>query len=1043
MSTESDTMDIQRGVALTLSECIAWELCTGHNFQQISEVVTESEVQHKLESSIHEQILMWCQMTFQFEEHEKKTLFSSMTQILDALDESQVSLKSILSSKFCTTFKADCLQLSLNLSRVRALLEVWSNVQELFCKLESIYSTSEISSCCSRGFPIFERESRRWMSSVEVVANRPSVFYACGLYDLSGEALEDTDIYDVKKEYALSLQEGFLAAQQEITLYLDSKRVVWPRLFAVSSETMMSAISQPIPSKNSFWPSLFMSVFSSVEMVSTERLDASVSITLSDRTKLSLHTALNFNDKLELWLLKLNNALSFRMLESIRTVLLDFGLQDSALSTSSNIFLPPAKGRGQVVAVSDWAIWCSKISRALSDAVFLAPQFGHPHDIIVSSGHQESISKSLEALSTHAKAEIESCSIVLMQPNAMMHHRMLQIQRLIMCAWVQDLITDIQSSSRHAVSAGNCWAWASIVRYHVGNSKNHEPEYLSVRICDLNTNFGYELIAQASGYSLFPVVCMTDRMRLVCSLAVSASACIQSTIIGPSASGKSTTINLLAFFYGRFVATLPCCSSLEIAGINKFVELAVHSCNVATVCCIEDIDLLKLHVFSHLSASLRQINQMISDRARAHFSASSQFSFIFCTMGCEQINQKPNVFNLAKSFSRTVRIIEIDRVALVACVLKGVGFSSYDFISQKLQVFFQQISTSFTNRIATHLSSFAVISQILHSIMTTWSDARSEREFDGINDSSAREVQCVVASLMKVFQPFLSACGNDDDFTRVVFSCFGVSLPLTCEHLPNVFPSCCDQCRVLLYSIGVHCDHHLQTAIDLWNSMITSALPSPYLILVGPDSCGRNFSIALFELLSIHYSQLRFQRFSVCSSQGPTEIVMQHILTQVDRSQEIFHMDCVSSEFRDSEMELFSLSQPLPSDAAAWLIVFLQSCTLAQNFGNGRAPNIREKIRQSARFITIQSDVTIIHQHARNKYLYIVVTGQLMLAGAHKSCCVGPGHVVGDFSAINGINSVCSVVSTSQCSLIMVPSHVFCCDSTESQVPKKPPQSVF
>jgi hypothetical protein len=102
--------------------------------------------------------------------------------------------------------------------------------------METVYCSSEIQSSCSRRFSIFERECRRWISVVEVIANRPSVFYSCGLYDLSGEALEDADIYDITTEYAISLQEGFLAVRREAVLYLDSKRLVWPRLFSVQQK---------------------------------------------------------------------------------------------------------------------------------------------------------------------------------------------------------------------------------------------------------------------------------------------------------------------------------------------------------------------------------------------------------------------------------------------------------------------------------------------------------------------------------------------------------------------------------------------------------------------------------------------------------------------------------------------------------------------------------------------------------------------------------------------------------------------------------------
>ena len=1040
MSAETETMDIQRGVALTLSECVSWDLCNSPVSQQISEVVMESEVQSKLESSVQEHILKWTQMMFQFEVRDNKIIFSSLDSILDLLDESELGLKSMLSSKFCKFVIDECQSLLLNLSRVRAIVEVWSKLQELCLELHTVYCTAEFCTSCTRGFAIFERESRRWMSSLEVVANRPSVFYACGLYDLSGQVLEDTDIYDVKKEYAVSLHEGFQAARHEAFSYVHAKRLSWPRLFAVPTEMLMLAVSQPIPTRNSFWPQLFLSVFSSVEMVAIEKAvtsadSVSSSVTLSDRTKLSLNAVPNFCDKLELWLPKLHASISSRMFEGIRTILVEFGPKDSAFTATS---LPPAKGRSQIIGICDWAIWCCRISQVLPDSASRASGFGekmvnssHSIDMTFSHGQQRSVMKNLEAISACANAEIDSSSFHVSQPNVMIHHTMLQIQRIILCAWVRDVIRDIVSSSDHAIIDSHCWAWVSVVRYHVDNL---ESNFLTVRICDQVTDFGYEVIAHAAGYNMFPIVCMTDRMRLVCSLAASASACIPSTLVAPCASGKATIINLLASLYGRFVATLPCCSSLEITAVDMFADLALHSSNVTTVCFIKDIDFLQLHVLSHLAASFRRINCIIAERARPGISTSlAPFWFVCCTMSSENIrNQK--VSHLANTFSRTVRVIDIDRNAFIACVLRGFGFLSAGVVSLKLHVFFEQIAASIQySHISAHFSSLAVVTNVLHSVITAWNESRSERDanlrlnqsFSGESDLITREIQCVVQAVCQAIQPLLSALGNPIDVASMISMCFGIPYTSPSTTVPSSisFPSIFDQFRVFFHCLGVDCEHHLQTAIDLWNSMMNSVLPSPFLVFVGPDGSGRSFCLALCELLSIHFSHIRFQRFTVCSSQGSSERLLQFILEQVDRSPAVIHFDCASAEPNESERHLLKLSQLVPADISTWLIVFLQSCVLAQNC---RTQNVFDRIKSSAKYVTIESGVTCIKQHTHTNFLYIIVSGSISLTSGDKSSNVGMGHIIGDFASIHGLQSTCSAVSSSKSSLIMVPAHVFC-----------------
>jgi hypothetical protein len=1037
MSADTETMDIQRGVALSLSECVSWDLCNSPVFQQISEVVMESEVQSNLESSLQEHILKWTQMTFQFEALDKQIIFRSLDIILESIDESELALQSILSSKFCQFVIDECQSLLLNLSRVRALVEAWSRLQELCLELHMLYS-QEFCTSCTRGFGIFERESRRWMSSIEVVSNRPSVFYACGLYDLSGQALEDTDIYDVKKEYAVSLHEGFLAARHEAVSYVHSKRLSWPRLFAVPTEMLMLAVSQPIPSRNSFWPQLFLSVFSSVEMVTIDKGATSAdsdssSVILSDRTKLSLNSVPNFRDKLEVWLPKLHKSISSRMLDAVRTTL------DSAFSAAS---LPPAKGRSQIIGICDWAIWCSRISEALPDSTLPTSGFGEKTvnnsqaiDLTFSYGLQRSVIKNIEAISACASAEIESCSFHLTQPNVMIHHTMLQLQRLILCAWVRDVIRDILSSSDHTIIDSCCWAWVSVVRYHVGNC---ESNLLTVRICDQATDFGYEVIAHATGYNKFPIVCMTDRMRLVCSLAASASACVPATLVSPCSSGRVTIIHLLASLYGRFVATLPCCSSLEISAVNRFADLLLHSCNVTTVCCIKDIDLLQLHVLSHLAASLRRINCIVAEKARPGISASStSFWFVCCTMSNENIRKK-NVAHFINAFCRTVRVIEIDRNALIACVLRGFGFLTAEVLSRKLNVFLEQLSASVqSSHISTHFSSLAVLTNVLHSIITTWNESRSERDayqrpgithsISSDSDLITREVQCVVHAASQAVLPLLCSLGNPVDFTTIISSCFAISFPSHSTLAPssNSLPTMFDQLRVLFCSLGVDCEHHLQTAIDLWNSMMNSVLPSPFLVFVGPDWSGRSLCIALCEILSVHFSQMRFDRITICASQESSERLLQRILEQNNRAPDFFHFECATTEPNATELHLLNLSQSIPADVSTWLMIFLQSCLLAQNCGTGRIQNLFDRIKSSAKYVTIESGVHVIKEQSHTIFLYIIVSGSVNLACGDKSSNVGMGHIIGDFASIHGLQSFCSAVSSSKTSLIMVPSCVF------------------
>jgi hypothetical protein len=149
----------------------------------------------------------------------------------------------------------------------------------------------------------------------------------------------------------------------------------------------------------------------------------------------------------------------------------------------------------------------------------------------------------------------------------------------------------------------------------------------------------------------------------------------------------------------------------------------------------------------------------------------------------------------------------------------------------------------------------------------------------------------------------------------------------------------------------------------------------------------------------------------------------------VDRSPTISLFNCQLSDFSDSELNFFRSSIPVPANVSTWLTLYLQSSVLAQSFGQGRSTNIFDRIRSYARFITIESGVTIIQRHARNKHIYIIFSGDVSLICDDKSWSTGSGHAFGDFSAINGLKSICIAVTASKSSLIMIPSHIFCVDA--------------
>ncbi|NXE97433.1 DYH9 protein, partial [Menura novaehollandiae] len=204
-----------------------------HQFEgEVHGIVDKAVREMSMEKVLKELRMTWSSREFQYEPHPRTSipLLKSDEELIETLEDNQVQLQNLMSSKCIAFFLEEVSAWQRKLSTADSVTSLWFEVQRTWSHLESIFIGSEdIRAQLPQDSERFEGIDVDFKELAFEVQKTPNVVEATNKPGLT-QQLEDI-------QSRLSLCEKALAE------YLDMKRLAFPRFYFISSADLLDILS--------------------------------------------------------------------------------------------------------------------------------------------------------------------------------------------------------------------------------------------------------------------------------------------------------------------------------------------------------------------------------------------------------------------------------------------------------------------------------------------------------------------------------------------------------------------------------------------------------------------------------------------------------------------------------------------------------------------------------------------------------------------------------------------------------------------------------
>uniref|UniRef100_A0A1I8JH23 DHC_N2 domain-containing protein n=1 Tax=Macrostomum lignano TaxID=282301 RepID=A0A1I8JH23_9PLAT len=214
----------------TLADLLSLNL---HKYEEdVRNIVDKSVKEMSMEKVLKELEVTWAQMEFEHDKHPRTqvTLLKASEELIETLEDNQVQLQNMITSKYIAHFATEVNSWQQKLSTADQVIQIWFEVQRTWSHLESIFIGSEdIRKQLpedSERFDQVDKDFKEIISEVEVTQNVVEATSKPRLY----ERLE-------------AIQGQLVLCEKALAEYLETKRLAFPRFYFVSSADLLDILS--------------------------------------------------------------------------------------------------------------------------------------------------------------------------------------------------------------------------------------------------------------------------------------------------------------------------------------------------------------------------------------------------------------------------------------------------------------------------------------------------------------------------------------------------------------------------------------------------------------------------------------------------------------------------------------------------------------------------------------------------------------------------------------------------------------------------------
>ena len=203
-----------------------------HKFEDDVKVIVDRATKElAMEKVLNDLDKTWSSMEFTFEKRAKNILLRSSEELIETLEDNQVMLQTMMTSKYVAHFEEHITKWQISLSTVDSVVTLWLEVQQTWSHLENIFIGSEDIRVQlpedSKRFDQIDSSYRKLMADSESIPNAVKCCNRKGLFD----ELEH-------------LQGKLALCEKSLAEYLETKRLAFPRFYFVSASDLLDILAK-------------------------------------------------------------------------------------------------------------------------------------------------------------------------------------------------------------------------------------------------------------------------------------------------------------------------------------------------------------------------------------------------------------------------------------------------------------------------------------------------------------------------------------------------------------------------------------------------------------------------------------------------------------------------------------------------------------------------------------------------------------------------------------------------------------------------------